>query len=226
LSNQEKEGIKNENLTLKGGPNESLSDSGVTKVQWVQAWNQWFFGIEPDQHPSFGAGDYAQRKIDYNQGRYPTGFPEIAQGKVYFFAGAMGTGFVTRSVIPAGSWKCILVPVYNRSASHDEFPSVDDLKSFVTEDVEAASKEASLDGKKIPEEKIERVSALEDFTIYLPEENILDLDKHSTEMICDGWWLFLNPIELGPGDHILNVKGATSIYTTDTTYNLCIRGIT
>jgi hypothetical protein len=211
--------------TLPRGLNLTVGDTNKNKTEWVQVWHHWFFGIESKDNPSYGPSDYGNRSIDYNQGRIPADWPPQTGRKVYFLAGAAGTQFTTRSIIPAGGWQCIIVPVYIMTASRDEFPSVEDLPKFVKNDVDGTkTRKATLDGQSIPDDRIERIQIYEPFTVGLPDENILDLDTPSTDMISDGYWIFLDPKQILAGDHILSVLGQSPNYLSDTTYNLCIKG--
>lgn len=210
---------------IPGEPNQNLRGTGKPKVDWVKAWHHWFFGIDAKDNPSYGPSDYGDRTIDYNQGRYPPQFAS-ADGKVYFLAGAAGTAFTTRSIIPADTWQSILVPVYTMSACHEEFPSLNDveLKQLVTDDVNGATtRKATLDGDDITSE-IQQIEIFESFPVPLPDENILNLDVTLPNMITKGYWLFLDPEQVGLGEHILYVLGKSKNYVTETTYNLTIRG--
>src|ERR1700693_136416 len=189
--------------TIGGAPTQTLRGTEKSKSEWVIAWHRWFFGIEAKDNPSYGPYDYSGRSIYYNQGRYP---PEYAdtKGKVYFLAGAAGTTFTTRSIIPYDSWQCIVVPVYTMSASADEFPSLSpaDLKNLVEKDVQGATEpnfgelKAELDGRGLPRNEIEQIIIYEPFTVGLPDENILNVDVPYTKMITNGYWMFLDPEQI------------------------------
>jgi hypothetical protein len=215
--------------TLKEGAKPGRMD----KTDWIKAWHQWFFSIEEKNHPSYSVSDYSVRSNDYNQGRIPSGdnWPSDAKNKVWFLAGIQGTSSKTRSIIPSGSWECILVPVYVMSASEDEFPklSMDQLKDLVKKDVDGVNKEpnlfvATLDGSISLSNDIERMPIYEPFKIHnIPQENILGLDVDSTTMISDGYWIYLDLGTISPGDHILHIRGEAPNYISDTTYNLSVR---
>jgi len=213
-------------MSTKSYTIQGMGNVGTTKVQkrdWVRAWCNWFFGIEEDEHPS-----YSNQSNDNKQGRTPYGFPQDAEGKVWFLAPAHVTTILTRSII-RGSWESILFPVYFMGASQDEFPglSLDALRRLVKEDVdgfETSSCVASLDRNIDLRESIERICITDSFfDVLLPDENILQLDINSTKTICDGYWLFLDLGAILPGDHVLHIRGEAPNYFSDTTYALVNR---
>jgi hypothetical protein len=216
--------------TVPGPPDKLLQGTGKPKNDWVIAWHAWFLGIGTNDNPSYGVPGYGDRSVDYNQGRYPPQFQD-EKGKVYFLAGAAGTKFTTRSIIPYDTWQCILVPVYLMSGSLKEFPGLDELglQKLVDDDFAGAklgdkdSINATIDGQDLTG-SIEQVKIYTPFSVSLPDDNILRIGDLSIEMITNGYWLFLDPESLGPGEHILYVLGKSKTYVTETTYNLTIRG--
>ncbi|MGB7953356.1 MAG: hypothetical protein WCF23_05195 [Candidatus Nitrosopolaris sp.] len=217
--------------TVEGNEGGLLPGTGKARSDWVIAWFTWFFGIDAKDNPSYVQSNYGDRSIDYNQGRYPPQFAD-EKGKVYFLAGAAGTKFTTRSIIPYDTWQCILVPVYIMSACPEEFPSLDahGLRELVDKDVagvnldDQKSIHVTLDEVDIPKSKIEQIKIYDPFDVPLPDENILNLDMSSTKMITNGYWVFLDPDRIEPGEHTLYVLGKSKNYITDTTYNLTVRG--
>ena len=159
---------------------------------------------------------------------------QMKRAKSIFLQEAAGTKFTTRSIIPYDTWQCILVPVYIMSACPEEFPSLDKpglLQDLVDKDVagvnldDQKSIHVTLDEVDIPKSEIEQIKIYDPpFPVPLPDENILNLDMPFTKMITNGYWVFLDPDKIGPGEHTLYVLGKSKNYVTETTYNLTIRG--
>ena len=65
-----------------------------------------------------------------------------AADKVWFLAGIQGNGPTSvRSIIPAGPWEAVFVPVYVMSGSQNEFPSKSrvEIEQLIKDDVDAAN---------------------------------------------------------------------------------------
>ena len=70
------------------------------------------------------------------------------------------------------------------------------------------SMEATLDGTVVNHLENYRAQSSV-FDLNFPENNIYDVRPGQTRSVCDGFWLFIKPLE--SGKHIVNFKGETSI---------------
>jgi hypothetical protein len=204
------------------------------KKYWIQNWWNWYYSIEQYEHPAYVYG--IPKKNDILQGRRrPTLYSLLPEGinetqgpepNVWFLCGTYGPPAEVKSIIKPGFTR-LLVPAYNISASIAEFPSKDEkeLEKFVALDVDrVTSKLAKLDGCDITD-RLERKKS--GFTGWfpvtsIPEENIANLEEENIEVISDGWWLFLDNLEVG--DHVLIMKGEADNYRSETRYNITMRG--
>jgi hypothetical protein len=68
--------------------------------------------------------------------------------------------------------------------------------------------EATIDGEKIDQLDSYRVQS-EVFNLTFPEDNVYDVRPGLTRSVCDGYWLFIKPLQIGK--HYIYFKGETSL---------------
>ena len=120
----------------------------------------------------------------------------------------------------------------NAECSFLDFPSaktVSDLIKCSQEDNDnTIDLKASIDGKQLTNLEHYRVmSSL--FNITIPQNNVLGLPAGKTQMISDGFWMFLKP--LAPGSHDVQFNGltpgdpttGTNNFAVDVTYHLTVK---
>ncbi|MDX1371060.1 MAG: hypothetical protein R3321_01235 [Nitrososphaeraceae archaeon] len=159
---------------------------------WTAKWWQWAYSIPKNIHPAY---DNTGKFCHVNQ-----------KEPVWFFPGTYEHPVIRHCEIPKDVG--LLFPILNSECSFAEFAEMktkDELSNCAKKIQDTTVPEfVTLNGIEIPNlEKYRIQSDLFKFT--LPENNILDLPKGTTEAISDGYWMFLKP--LPPGDYELKFKG-------------------
>jgi hypothetical protein len=204
-------------------------DDTVCKInaeEWTKRWWQWMLRIREQDNPfiHYEGGPY-RRRIDQLQGEDQ----EDCEERVYFLAGSpYGESNVAKSIIPEGNWSVLATP-YVCGAAQAEYPSlgVNDLNNLVRRDVEGVREMvATLDDMVLTPF---RITTTRLFTVtQLPDDNILGIpnsrlgSNRSIEMVQDGYWIWLRPLD--PGDHWLHLRGYSRNYQLDTNYHLSVTG--
>ncbi|CAN5387294.1 hypothetical protein BH18THE2_BH18THE2_24620 [soil metagenome] len=172
---------------------------GKSWEEWVIKWCRWLLSIPKRINPCL---DLTGKYCSVNQ----------YEKDVWFLAGTFGNIFrVTRHcTVPDG--KSVFFPIL---VKEDSFIEDTDLKTEVElirrcRDATARviSMEATLDGTVVAHLENYRVQSSV-FDLIFPEENIYDVKPGQTRSVCDGFWLFMKPLETGK--HTVNFKGETSI---------------
>jgi hypothetical protein len=158
---------------------------GVSFPEWTVKWWRWFFSLPKEKNPVVDkVGTYSELLQD--------------NPNVWFLAGTFD-GFAERECnVPFG--KSILMPVINYECSFADEP-------LITTDKELESK------CKSEIDDIEQLTVMIDelsfsnfsryrvcspiFPIELQEDNILGINAGRTQMITDGYWIFLKPLQTG-----------------------------
>lgn len=187
-----------------------------TYGEWTAKWWQWLLSIPQDSSP---AVDETGEHCGTNQ-----------NGPVWFLAGTTGGSAERTCIVPSG--KAILFPVINSMCDYASYPTVRTESELLAcaraDNDQAINLQASVDGtnlKSLEEYRIE--SPLSNITF--PENNIFGVVSGSTEMISDGFWVFLEPLQ--PGEHEIRFSGETASnptlginsFATEVTYHINIR---
>jgi hypothetical protein len=184
--------------------------------EWTTTWWKWILSIPESSNPlTDSTGEYC------GQGQ---------SGPVWFLAGTLGGNAERVCTIPQG--KPILLPIMNAECSFLDFPAaktVSELTACSKEDnTKTKQLKASLDGKQLT--KLDNYRVLSPlFNITIPEHNVLGLPGGKTQMISDGFWLFLTP--LAQGKHDLQFSGltpgdptvGTNNFAVNATYHLTVK---
>jgi hypothetical protein len=192
--------------------------------EWIKEWYKWAYetGVNPfvlpdPDKPSFKPESRGQR-LKLNN----------TEEGVWFLANPMFSYTSTGTVVKVVNLPCgilhFLAPVYNCHPSKELHPYVkntDDLVKIAKEDVDKVYYlEINLDGINLGGC---RVPIEEPFPINLKSDNIFGLNGEvTTKFVSDGYWIFLN--ELKPGDHILRLKGYSTVYKSDVEFHLGVAG--
>jgi hypothetical protein len=172
---------------------------GKTWEKWAAMWCNWLLSIPKKKNPAL---DETGKYCSMNQNNE----------NVWFLTGTFGNiGPVKRKcTIPAG--KAIFLPILEKE---DSFREDRDLKT--EEELKKRSRdatnrlihmEAAIDGEKIDRLENYRVQS-EVFDLTFPEDNVYDIRPGLTRSVCDGYWLFIKPLQAGK--HYVYFKGETSL---------------
>lgn len=185
--------------------------------EWSAQWWQFALSIPTNENPLL---DITGDKCGVGQ-----------RGPVWFLVGTVGNSTpVSRSCnVPEG--KALFFPVLNNFIAnditqHDSIAILRDTVAALIDDTTAIS--VKLDGKPIA--RIDRKFRVRSivFELSLPEDNIFDISPTAAcppSGICspsvdDGFYLMLKPLPVG--NHTLQIKGATTTFSVDVSYNLSV----
>lgn len=159
---------------------------GISYNQWTAKWWQWVLSIPRSQSPLI---DPTGNHCANNQ-----------SGPVWFLPGTL-KGLAERScTIPAD--KAILFPIINVEASIAEGDGTteEELAARVKFEMDQIRDlHAMINGMKIEKIKQSRIQSPL-FNVILPCDNVLGLPAQTSQMISEGYWLFLKPLEPGKYD--------------------------
>jgi hypothetical protein len=167
--------------------------------KWVTMWYSWMISIPKKENPCL---DETGISCSINQN----------DRNVWFLAGTFGNTVPIRRkcTIPLG--RAILFPLL---VKEDSFAEDSDLKTepeLVKRAKDATDKllymEATLDGERIEHPEKYRVQS-EVFDLKFPDDNVYDVSSGITRSVCDGFWLFIKPLE--SGEHVLRFAGETAL---------------
>jgi len=185
---------------------------GMTYGEWSAEWWQWALSIPADRNP-----------VTDTSGEFCA---EGQSGKVWFLAGTFGTTETRSCTIPAG--KALFFPIINCESSEIEygFTTEAEMRADATATINAVTDlKVEVDGKELKDLWSYRVqSGL--FTIWLPQDNVLDLEIPtgegvSSDTVSDGYWIMLAP--LSAGEHTIHIHGEVDgVFVTDVTYYLTV----
>lgn len=172
---------------------------GKSWEQWAALWCNWLLSIPKKINPAL---DETGKHCAINQN----------DENVWFLAGTFGNVVPVKRVckIPVG--KAIFLPILEKE---DSFVEDQDLKTdqeLIKRVTDATSlvtqMEANIDGRRLDHLESYRARS-EVFDLTFPENNVYDVTPGLTRSVCDGYWLFIKPLE--PGKHYLFFRGETSL---------------
>ncbi len=212
----------------QGNPNPSVIPPharayGLSYAEWGAQWWRWAYSFPADQFPPLQSGE-----LDCGLGQ---------SGSVWFLAGTVGQGPVTRScTIPTG--KALFFPIitylndYPCPDPNFQPPPGETLEEFLTEGARAiidlvTQLEVVVDGQHLNDLFSYRTtSRLFTFTAD-PSLVAFDPCVTGTEQygVTDGYWILLRP--LPPGQHTVFFRavidfGGGNTFEVQVTYNLTI----
>ena len=172
---------------------------GKSWEDWASRWCRWLFSIPKKENPCL---DLTGKYCSMNQ----------YEKNVWFLAGTFGNVLtVTRHcTVPAG--KSIFFPILEKEDSFFEDTDLKTENELIERCRDATdrviSMEATFDGIVI--DHLENYRAQSSvFDLVFPEDNVYDVRPGKTRSVCDGFWLFLKPLE--SGKHHVRFRGETSI---------------
>jgi hypothetical protein len=156
----------------------------------VEKWCRWMFSIPKNVNPTLDlTGEHAS----------------INQTEPWFLTGSFGNiePIIRRCTIPAD--RSIFFPVIEKEDSFIDDTDLETELELVKRCTHAMDQviriEVSLDDQKIA--PIRMRSKVFDLTY--PENNVYDVQAGRTRSVCDGYWVFLNP--LSTGRHLICFSG-------------------
>jgi hypothetical protein len=115
-----------------------------------------------------------------------------------------------KCTIPVG--KAIFFPILEKEDSLEEDSDLKTEIELIKRSRDATNRvvymEATIDGEKVDQLENYRVQS-EVFNLTFPEDNVYDVRPGLTRSLCDGYWLFIKPLQIGK--HYIYFKGETSL---------------
>jgi pimeloyl-ACP methyl ester carboxylesterase len=190
---------------------------GLSLGDWsARSW-QWYFSLPQDINPFY---DETGALCGYGQ-----------SGEVFFLAGA-DHNVERQCIVPLGAH--IFVPLAGAECSTVEPPPfyggneaelnqcVTDAIDFALEAFDMSVMTLTVDGVAVPDLLSYRVRTPL-FTLWLPENNILDSAQQTADSVGEGYQVMLAP--LSEGEHLIEivVPGPDVDQTTSITYHLRVQ---
>jgi hypothetical protein len=172
---------------------------GKSWEEWAALWCNWLLSISKKNNPAI---DETGKYCSMNQNN------EV----VWFLAGTFGNivPVKRRCTIPAG--KAILFPILEKEDSFQEDRDLKTEEELIKRSRDATNRlihmEATIDGERLDRLENYRVQS-EVFDLTFPEDNVYDIAPGLTRSVCDGYWLFIKPLQAGK--HYIYFKGETSL---------------
>lgn len=181
---------------------------GLDLAEWsTRSW-QWFFSLPQDVNPFF---DETGEICGYGQ-----------FGSVFFLAGADGS--LERScIVPEGAY--VFVPLLSSECSTVEPPPFfgrdeAELRACASNAVDMAegafdmsAMRLTVDGETIADLSAYR-AATPRFTLWLPEDNLLESDQRVADSVADGYQVMLSPLSPGMHEVVISIPGPETVTIT------------
>lgn len=170
---------------------------GKSWEKWAATWCNWMLSIPKIKNPSL---DDTGKYCSVNQ----------SDENVWFLTGTFGNIIPVKRkcIIPAG--KAIFLPILVKEDSLVEDSDLKTELELIKRARDATDRlinmEATIDREKVDQLKNYRVQS-EVFDLTFPEDNIYDVRPGLTRSVCDGYWLFIKPLQIGK--HYIYFKGET-----------------
>ena len=186
---------------------------GMTYGEWSARWWQWAVQTPKQNNPLL---DTTGAKCAVGQ-----------SGPVWFLAGTLGSGSVTRTcTVPAG--KALFFPVVNAFCANNpgESATYNDELACAQAAMAGATGATEIDGTPVqPAGHLEQryLFASPSFSLNLPPDNVFNARPGIySPAAADGIYLMLAP--LGSGQHVVHFKGSAAAASVEATYNLTVAG--
>ncbi|HEY9386506.1 MAG TPA: hypothetical protein VIP70_05670 [Nitrososphaeraceae archaeon] len=191
------DGVSEDKKDMSSNPlfDRSTHPFGQSWERWAVIWYKWLISIPKKENPCL---DETGKYCSVNQNNK----------NVWFLAGTFGNIIPVKRKCTIPSRKAILLPLL---VKEDSFAEDLDLKTeaeLVTRARDAMDRvlymEATIDGEKVEHLEKYRVES-EVFDLTFPEDNTYDVRPGVTRSVCNGFWLFIKPLE--KGKHLLYFRG-------------------
>lgn len=172
---------------------------GLSWEEWAAKWCNWAYSIPEIINP---ANDKTGRHCGVNQ----------SDENVWFLSGTFGNVTPVRRKCTIPSGKAIFFPVL---VKEDSLAEDYDLKT--EEELANRAKTAtdmymhmsvSIDGTKIENLETYRIRS-KFFDLNFPKGNVYGVQEGLTRSVCDGFWVFIKPLEVGT--HYIHFMGETKL---------------
>jgi hypothetical protein len=176
-----------------------LHPFGRSWEKWAALWCNWMLSIPKKNNPSL---DEKGKYCSTNQN----------DQNVWFLTGTFGNvhPINRKCSIPEG--RAIFFPILVKEDSLAEDSDLKTELELTKRSRDATNRlihmEATVDGEKADQLENYRVQS-EVFDLTFPEDNVYDVTPGPTRAVCDGYWLFIKPLQVGK--HQLYFKGETSL---------------
>jgi|SRR3954447_25502293 hypothetical protein len=163
--------------------------------EWVAIWCRWMLSIPKQYNPSLD-----------ETGKYCCINQNIKE--VWFLTGTFGNliPVVRKCRVPSG--RAILFPILEKEdslAEDSDLLSDSELARRCKDAIDRVIHiEVSIDDRKIEDLGIYRFQSSV-FDLTFPEGNVYDVKPGPTRSVCDGYWVFIKPLSIGP--HVVHFKG-------------------
>jgi hypothetical protein len=172
---------------------------GKSWQEWAASWCRWMLSIPKKKNPSL---DRTGKYCSINQYNH----------NVWFLTGTFGNVSPIRRkcIIPSG--KAIFFPLLVKEDSLAEDSDLN-TEADLSKRCELATNrlmkiEASIDDQWMEHLENYRVRS-KVFDVIFPKENVYDVKPGLTRSVCDGYWLFIKPLQAGI--HSIFFRGETSL---------------
>jgi hypothetical protein len=172
---------------------------GKSWREWAASWCRWMLSIPKKKNPSLDStGKYCSINQDNRN--------------VWFLTGTFGNiGPIKRKcIIPAG--KAIFFPVLVKEDSLAEDSDLKTGADLIKRCEQATNRliniEAFIDDQRLEHLENYRVRS-EVFDLMFPKDNVYNVRPGLTRSVCDGYWLFIKPLQAGT--HSIFFEGETSL---------------
>jgi hypothetical protein len=172
---------------------------GKSWERWVTAWYKWIVSIPKRENPCL---DMTGEHCSINQN----------EDKVWFLAGTFGNNSPIKRECTVPLGKAILVPILVKEDSFAEDSDLRTESELVNRAKNATDRllyvKAIIDGKNVECPEKYRVRS-KVFDLIFPDDNIYDVESGITRSVCDGFWLFIKPFQVGR--HVIYFSGETVV---------------
>lgn len=175
----------------------NASAFGRSWEEWAAIWCKWLFSIPKIRNPSI---DRHGNKCCVNQN----------DDHVWFLTGSFGNFELIRRKCIIPSHKAIFLPILVKEDSFEEDQDLKRESDLIDRAQDATNRlikmQASIDGHKLTHLERYRVRS-KIFNLTFPDGNVYDVRPGLTRSVCDGYWLFIKPLQTG--NHQIYFKGET-----------------
>jgi hypothetical protein len=166
---------------------------------WAASWCFWILSIPKKHNPSLDrTGKYCSLNQD--------------DQNVWFLTGTFGNIAPIKRKCMVPSRKAIFFPILVKEdslAEDSDLKTEDDLIKRCEQATNRLVKiEASIDDQRIENLENYRVRSVV-FDLTFPTDNVYNVSPGLTRSVCDGYWVFLKPLQAGT--HSIFFRGETSL---------------
>jgi hypothetical protein len=178
---------------------------GIPWEKWASLWYVWMFSIPKKMNPCTDlTGKYCSVEQTHNN--------------VWFLAGTFGNIIPVKRKCVVPVRKAIFFPVlvkedsftedYDLREEHELRRRSKDATDRVLS-MEVAIRDADYTGEfRLQTQEIQRYRVKSNvFDLVFPVDNVYDVEAGPTRSVCDGFWIFIRPLEIGK--YFISFKGET-----------------